>query len=239
MSKIEQIISEIEEYIDNCKLQPLSSTKIIVNRNELEELIDELKENIPDEIKKYQRIIANRDAILKDAQDKAEEMLKKANEMTAQLVSEHEIMAKAYEEANGVIEDANNQAQDIVDKATADANALKSATNQYLDDALANIQNILNSSIEGLNVQYDGIIRSLESNLEITTQNRKAYQDSQREIEEYEAQHGRSDLYEAEPTPEISYDEEGNLSGDVSIEDALNQTEFYMDASDEGELDLI
>lgn len=238
MSKIEQIISEIEEFIDNCKMQPLSSTKIIVNRNELEELVDELKENIPDEIKKYQRIIANRDAILKDAQDKAEEMIKKANEMTAQLVSEHEIMQQAYKEANAVIEDANKEADAIMDKATADSNALKSATNQYLDDALANIQNILNSSIEGLNVQYDGIIRSLESNLEITTENRRAYQESQREIEEYEEQHSE-EYAPQEAAPEPVYDEEGELSGNVSIEDALNQTEYYMDASEDSELNLI
>jgi|GEM_PF-4036226 len=37
-SKMEQIIEEIEEYIDGCKFQPLSSTKIIVNKEELEEL---------------------------------------------------------------------------------------------------------------------------------------------------------------------------------------------------------
>ncbi len=38
-SSIEQIIEEIEEYIDSCKFQPLSTTKIIVNKEELEELI--------------------------------------------------------------------------------------------------------------------------------------------------------------------------------------------------------
>ena len=51
-SKMEQIIEEIEEYIDGCKFQPLSSTKIIVNKEELEELIGELRENTPEEIKK-------------------------------------------------------------------------------------------------------------------------------------------------------------------------------------------
>ena len=36
MSKIEQIIAEIEDFIDGCKYQTLSNTKIIVNRDELE-----------------------------------------------------------------------------------------------------------------------------------------------------------------------------------------------------------
>ena len=43
-SRIEQIIEEIEEYIDrDCKFQPLSTTKIIVNKEHLEELLRELR----------------------------------------------------------------------------------------------------------------------------------------------------------------------------------------------------
>ena len=37
-SRIEQIIGEIEEYVDSCKFQPLSTTKIVVNKEEIEEL---------------------------------------------------------------------------------------------------------------------------------------------------------------------------------------------------------
>ena len=36
-SRIEQIIEEIEEFVDSCKFQPLSSTKIVVNKEEMEE----------------------------------------------------------------------------------------------------------------------------------------------------------------------------------------------------------
>ena len=71
-SRIEQIIGEIEEYVDSCKFQPLSSTKIVVNKEELEELLRELRLKTPDEIKRYQKIISNKDAILADAQNKAE-----------------------------------------------------------------------------------------------------------------------------------------------------------------------
>ena len=42
-SRIEQIIDDIEEFIDSCKYQPLSNTKIIVNRDEIDELIKELR----------------------------------------------------------------------------------------------------------------------------------------------------------------------------------------------------
>ena len=66
-SRIEQIIEEIEEYIDGCKYQALSSSKIIVNKDELEELLNELRSKTPEEIKRYQKIISNKEAILADA----------------------------------------------------------------------------------------------------------------------------------------------------------------------------
>lgn len=174
MSKIEQIISEIEEYIDSCKYQTLSNTKIIVNRDELDELLADLKHCIPDEIKKYQRIIANRDAILRDAQEKSDEMVRKANEMTSTLVSEHEIMQQAYKEANAVIDDATKKAGEILDRATTEANDIRNAAISYTDESLAGIQEILSESIESTTVKYDSLLRSLESSLDITTQNRKA-----------------------------------------------------------------
>ena len=51
MSTIEQLIGEIEEFIDGCKLQPFSSTKIIVDKAQLEELLVELRHRTPEEIK--------------------------------------------------------------------------------------------------------------------------------------------------------------------------------------------
>ena len=69
MNKIEEMIEAIEEYIENCKPVPLSSNKIIVEKDAIEELIRELRLKTPDEIKKYQKIISNKDAILADAKD--------------------------------------------------------------------------------------------------------------------------------------------------------------------------
>nr|WP_330420380.1 hypothetical protein [Roseburia sp. AF25-25LB] len=95
-SRMEQIIEEIEEYIDNCKYQPLSSTKIVVNKDELEELLTELKMKTPEEIKRYQKIISNKEAILADAQAKADAIIAQAQVQTSELVSEHQIMQQAY-----------------------------------------------------------------------------------------------------------------------------------------------
>ena len=42
-SRIEQIIDDIEEFIESCKYQPLSTAKIIVNKEEMDELLRELR----------------------------------------------------------------------------------------------------------------------------------------------------------------------------------------------------
>ena len=53
-SRIEQLIDEIEEYIEGCKPKFMSSTEIIVNKDEIDELLRELRMKTPDEIKRYQ-----------------------------------------------------------------------------------------------------------------------------------------------------------------------------------------
>ena len=125
MSKIEQLIGEIEEFIDGCKLQPFSSTKIVVDKAQLEDLLVELRHRTPDEIKKYQKIISNKEAILADAQAKADQIIAQAQIQTNELVSEHQIMQQAYAQANEVVQIATKQAQEILDSATNDANNLR------------------------------------------------------------------------------------------------------------------
>ena len=101
-SRIEQIIQEIEEYVDSCKFQPLSTTKIVVNKEEIEEYLRELRLKTPDEIKRYQKIISNKDAILEDAQAKADSLIADAQAKAQELVTQHEIMQKAYAQANEI-----------------------------------------------------------------------------------------------------------------------------------------
>ena len=173
MSRIEQLINEIEEYIDSCKFQPLSTTKIIVNKEELDELLVELRLRIPDEIKQYQKIISNQDAILSDAHSKADAMLAEATAQTNELVNEHEIMQRAYAQANEIIEQAQAQAQAIVDKAVADANNVRQGSIQYTDDMLKSLQTIMNHTMEGAQGRFDAFMNSMKSSYDIVSSNRK------------------------------------------------------------------
>ena len=169
----EQIIEEIEEYIDrDCKIPPLSTTKIIVNKEHLDELLRELRMKTPDEIKRYQKIIANRDAILADAKAKADAMIEEAQVQTTELVSEHEIMQQAYAQANEVVQIATKQAQEILDSATNEANNLRMSAMAYTDSQLKSIEDILTGSIETSKARYDSLISSLQQFEDVVAANR-------------------------------------------------------------------
>lgn len=171
-SRIEQIIEEIEEYVDSCKFQPLSSTKIVGNKEELEELLRELRMKTPDEIKRYQKIISNKDAILADAQSKADAIVAEAREKTQSMVTESEIMREATEQANDLLERTNQQAQEILDNATNDANNIRMGALQYTDDMLANLEKIMSHTIDGAGAKYSNFINAIQSCYDIVSKNR-------------------------------------------------------------------
>lgn len=171
-SKMEQIIEEIEDYIDGCKPSPISRNKILVNREQLEELLSELRTKTPEEVKRYQKIISNKEAILADAQAKADQIIAQAQIQTNELVSEHQIMQQAYAQANEVVMIATKQAQDILDNATNDANNIRMSAIAYTDDMLKNLEASLTGAIETSKARSESLIGALQGFLDIVTANR-------------------------------------------------------------------
>lgn len=173
MSRIEQLISDIESYIDNCKYQPLSNTKIIVNKEQLEDMLAELRLKTPDEVKKYQKIVNNKEAIIADAKEQADAILNAAQVQTEELINEHEIMQRAYAQANELIEQATMQAQAILDRATTDANNMRQSAVEYTDGMLQRLQYIIEHAIRDNKQKYDSLLASLDSMLTVVNNNRR------------------------------------------------------------------
>ena len=179
-SRIEQIIEEIEEYVESCKYQPLSTTKIVVNKEELEELLRELRMKTPDEIKRYQKIISNKDAILADAQAKADAVIAETKTQVQDMVKESEVMQQAYAQANEIVNSANQQAQAIIDSATADANNLRLSAISYTDEMMANLEQLIHGTMENANARYNELAQtynafaqSLQSAADVVSENRR------------------------------------------------------------------
>lgn len=198
-SGIEEIIDEIEDYIDSCKPATFSQSKITVNRDELESLLSELRSKTPEEIRRYQKIISNRDAILEDARSKAETLINEATVHTNELINEHEIMKQAYDQANRVVSMASAQAQQILDNATNEANSLRIAAMQYMDDMLAHIEEVLTGSAQAAATNYESLVNSLNEYREVVISN-------------------RNELHpQPEPEPTIEPDPDLTITGPIDI----------------------
>lgn len=181
MSRIEEIIDDIENYIDECKPSAFSQSKVVVNKEDLEELLTELRLQIPEEVKTYQKIIANQEAIINRAKDEAAGMVDEANKLQSQMVDEHEIMQKAYTNANKVIEDANRQAEEIVNRATAEAAAMKRSIMKYTDEMLGSLQTVMEHVMDGSKTKFDSFMNSVQSDYEIVTRNRKDLEEANKD----------------------------------------------------------
>ena len=189
MSRIEQLISEIEEYIDSCKFQALSNSKIIVNKEEMEELLVELRMRIPDEIKKYQKIISQQETILSDAQAQSESMLADAKKQSDSMI------AQATEQANTMVEQATEQANSMVAQADAQTNEMVNDheimqrayahANEVVEQANVQAQAIVDAAVTDANnssiisIQYtDDMLRSLQNIMDHTMETAKGRFDS-------------------------------------------------------------
>lgn len=194
MSKIDQIISEIEEYIEGCSPFPLSSTKIVVVKEELEEMISELRLKTPDEIKKYQKLLANKDQILNDANEQARSIIEAAQIHTNELVNEHEIMQRAYEQGQQYIDQAKVEAENILNRAVEDANTIRFNAVKYTDEMLAKLQLIIEHSAQANTSRYEALMGDLNKTLEVIISNREALRPQEAPVQQ--------------PMPEDTYNED-------------------------------
>lgn len=135
-SRIEQKIEDIYAFVESCKMQRLSATRVIVPKDELYDLLDDLRRDIPTEIKRYRKILNQRDQILDDANTKAQAMLADAKEQYKALVEEHNIMQQAYQQAEKTVNEANARAQAIIDDARKQAEEIGNGAIYYTSDLL-------------------------------------------------------------------------------------------------------
>lgn len=122
---IEEIISSLYEMVQDARGVPLSSDKCIVERDRVLDLLDEISNQLPGELKQARTIVESRSEVINNAKREAEMIMKQANAQARQLVSEEEIYRQAQLEAEKMIKAAQDKIKD-----------LKQMTNEFVDDAL-------------------------------------------------------------------------------------------------------
>lgn len=173
MNKIEETIIEIEEYLEDCKSAPFSGNrKILVDKDELQDLIAQLRVRTPDEIKKCQKIISNRDAILAKAKADAEATMEDARKLRKAMIDENDIKKDATSQANEIILEAEKYAGQLVNKAKEEAEAIRIGAMEYTDSLLAHVQEVIVNSLENYRSNYESMVSVLQADYETIMQNR-------------------------------------------------------------------
>lgn len=171
-SRIEQEIDDIFEFVESCRMQRLSSTKVVVPKDELYDLLDDLRRDVPEEIKRYQKILRQREEILDNAEQKAAAILSDAQEQYKALVEEHAIMQEAYQQAEITVREANEQAEQIVANARAQAAEIGNGAIYYTRDLLEMSEKTLAAALETTSSNAQALESALQGYLDVISKNK-------------------------------------------------------------------
>ena len=134
------LLETLEDILENSKGLPFTN-KTMVDKEELLEIIKEIRIKLPDELKQAKWVKEERQRILAEAQKEADGIVKEAENRIISMIDEHEITKKAYEQKNKIIENANEMAREISNGTKAYADSILAGIQVTLEDALKTIEN--------------------------------------------------------------------------------------------------
>jgi F0F1-type ATP synthase membrane subunit b/b' len=143
-------IQALEEMVRDAKSMPLSSSALL-NRDEVLELIDDLKASLPDEIKQARWVVKDREELLAKARRDAEVMVEQARAEQLRLAS-HE----------AVVERANEESERIMQQAEDDARKLRLEAEDYVDAKLAQLESALQKILEDMIGSNEALSRTID-----------------------------------------------------------------------------
>ena len=125
---IMEIIEIMEETIDKASSIPLTG-KILLDKEEILDYIQEMRLSYPDEVKEAKWVKEERERIISEAETRADSMIKTAETKMLQMVDENEITKQAQEYANSLVEEAKAQSTKLI-----------TDSDQYADDILGDVE---------------------------------------------------------------------------------------------------
>jgi len=143
-------LTELEEMVRDAKSMPLSSSALL-NRDEVLDLIEDLKTSLPDEIKQARWVVKDREELLAKARRDAEAMVEQARSEQLRLASHEAVMQRAKDEAERIAQEAEE-----------DARRLRLEAEDYVDAKLAQLEGTLQKILEDMMTSNDGLARTID-----------------------------------------------------------------------------
>lgn len=132
---IQQLVDRLEELIDNSRMLPLSAYRLI-EEDKLYNLIDQMRVTIPEEVKRANRVEAEKDRVLAQAHEEADRIRDLAKQEAEELVKRDAIVSSAQQRSDNILE-----------RSRRDAEALRSDADLYVIDVLTKLEEDLLRSL--------------------------------------------------------------------------------------------
>lgn len=144
-----KLLEELENVIINANDVPFTNKKM-VDKDEVARLIDAINQSLPNELESARRIVADKERILLDAEKKADDTISQAKDYIARITEESELVKQAQERANEVVTAANQSAEELrnssVTYATDVLKYVETNMENMLDTLKKNRQSLINSN---------------------------------------------------------------------------------------------
>ena len=141
-----QLIDRLEELFNAAKAVPFTHN-VVVDEDRMLELIDQMRIAIPEEVKKAQQVLAQRDRVMAQAQEEANRTIEIARQKADQMVTKDMIM-----------QEASRRAEQILAQARTDAENIRGDADDYVIDSLTQLQ----SELERITNQVNNGIRTVK-----------------------------------------------------------------------------
>ena len=145
--KIFDLIDEILDEIENGR-KSLFGNKKTIEVDFVLEILQEIKDSIPEDLLYAQEVLGHKQEIINQAQEKAKNILDGVDNRLAELIEEHRVTQLAYEKSNRMIDMAQKQAYEIRvnanDYAVNVLEDLSSYMREYMDIIKENQSNFIN-----------------------------------------------------------------------------------------------
>ena len=139
---IDEILEEMDELLDKASSMPLIAHKKVVDGDRLRELINDVRLNLPHELKEAKKIEFDCQRIMNEAKSKSEAIIRKAEERAPQIVSQEAIVVEAKKKAVDMITKAQQTAQNIQKTAMASLTKMLTETESFYTKNLQEIKSV-------------------------------------------------------------------------------------------------
>ena len=110
---VDELLEQIDDMIDKAWSFPLSGGKCLVEADRLRDLIDDIRGNMPSEIRQAKAIVADRADIIATAKREAEGIVRTAEERARNLIAHEEIVRQAQQKANELLSQSQQKAREM------------------------------------------------------------------------------------------------------------------------------